>query len=260
MGELVRLEVADGVGTIRLDRPPMNALCAQIGRELGALLPEIAERSDIAAVVVYGGEKVFAAGADIKEMAELDFVTMSRYGRLLQDFTNALAALPKPTIAAITGYALGGGFELALCCDFRVAGEKAKVGFPEITLGVIPGMGGTQRAARLIGPAKAKEIIFSGRFIGAGEALQLGLVDQVVPEGEDVYAAALAWAGRYVGGPAVAYAAAKDAIQRGLDVDLATGLEIERNWFAALFSTRDQKTGMRSFVENGPGKATFEGA
>ena len=260
MSPLAHLEVADGIATIRLDRPPMNALCAQIGQEIGALLPEIAERADIAAVVVYGGEKVFAAGADIKEMAELDFVSMSRYGRLLQDFTNALAALTKPTIAAITGYALGGGFELALCCDFRVAGEKAKVGFPEITLGVIPGMGGTQRAARLAGPAKAKEIIFSGRFIGAAEALGMGLIDQVIPEGEDVYEAALAWARRYVGGPAVAYAAAKDTIQRGLEVDLASGLEIERNAFAALFSTKDQKTGMRSFIENGPGKATFEGA
>lgn len=259
MSELVHLEVEDGIGTIRLDRPPMNALCAQIGRELGALLPEVAERSDISAVIVYGGEKVFAAGADIKEMADLDFVGMTRYGRLLQDFTNALAAMPKPTIAAITGYALGGGFELALCCDFRVAGAKAKVGFPEITLGVIPGMGGTQRAARLAGPAKTKEIIFSGRFVGAQEALELGLIDQVVPEGEDVYAAARAWAARYVGGPGVAYAAAKNAIQRGLDVDLGTGLEIERNWFAALFATKDQKAGMRSFIENGPGKATFTG-
>ena len=194
MTELVRLEVEDGIGTIRLDRPPMNALCAQLGRELGALLPEITERSDISAVIVHGGEKVFAAGADIKEMADLDLAGMTTYGRLLQDFTNGLAALPKPTIAAITGYALGGGFELALCCDFRIAGATAKVGFPEITLGVIPGMGGTQRAARLIGPSRAKEIVFSGRFIGAEEALAMGLVNQVVPEDEDVYAAARAWA------------------------------------------------------------------
>ena len=246
--ELVRLEVEDGIATIRLNRPPMNALCAQLGREIGDLLPEIATRSDISAVIVYGGENVFAAGADIKEMVDLDLVGMTAYGRLLQDFTNDLAALPKPTIAAITGYALGGGFEVALCCDFRIAGAKAKVGFPEITLGVIPGMGGTQRAARLIGPSRAKEIVFSGRFIGAEEALAMGLVNQVVPEGEDVYAAAREWASRYVGGPAMALAAAKQVIDRGLEVDLATGLEIERMAFASLFATDDQKIGMRAFV------------
>ena len=257
MTELVRLEVEDGIGTIRLDRPPMNALCAQLGRELGALLPEITERSDISAVIVHGGEKVFAAGADIKEMADLDLSGMTTYGRLLQDFTNGLAALPKPTIAAITGYALGGGFELALCCDFRIAGATAKVGFPEITLGVIPGMGGTQRAARLIGPSRAKEIVFSGRFIGAEEALAMGLVNQVVPEDEDVYAAARAWAQRYVGGPAMAYAAAKQVIDRGLEVDLATGLEIERMAFASLFATDDQKIGMAAFVAKE--KPTFTG-
>ena len=162
-----------------------------------------------------------------------------------------------PGIAAITGYALGGGFELALCCDFRLAGATAKVGFPEITLGVIPGMGGTQRAARLVGPSRAKEIVFSGRFIGADEALAMGLVNQVVPEGEDVYAAARAWASRYVGGPAMAYAAAKQVIDRGLEVDLATGLEIERMAFASLFATEDQKIGMAAFVAKE--KPTFTG-
>lgn len=257
MTDLVRLDVEDGIGTILLQRPPMNALCAQLGEELGALLPEVTERSDISAVIVHGGPKVFAAGADIKEMADLDLAGMTSYGRHLQDFTNALAALPKPTIAAITGYALGGGFELALCCDFRIAGASAKVGFPEITLGVIPGMGGTQRASRLVGPARAKEIIFSGRFVGADEAHAMGLVDQVVPEGEDVYAAARAWASRYVGGPAMAYAAAKQVIDRGLEVDLATGLELERMAFASLFATEDQNLGMQAFLAKE--KPTFVG-
>ena len=161
-------------------------------------------------------------------------------------------------VAAITGYALGGGLELALCADFRVAGESAKVGQPEILLGVIPGAGGTQRLPRLIGPARAKDIIFTGRFVGAEEALAIGLVDQVVPDAE-VYDAALALVKRYASGPALALRAAKQAIDDGLDVDLATGLEIERLNFAGLFATEDQRTGMRSFIENGPGKATFAG-
>ena len=166
--------------------------------------------------------------------------------------------LPKPVVAAITGYALGGGLELALAADFRVAGERARVGQPEILLGVIPGAGGTQRLSRLVGPARAKDIVFSGRMVGAAEALQIGLVDQVVPD-DSVYQAALDMVQRYASGPALALRAAKQAIDAGLGVDLATGLEIERVQFAALFGTEDQKAGMRSFLESGPGKATFTG-
>jgi enoyl-CoA hydratase/carnithine racemase len=165
-------------------------------------------------------------------------------------------------VAAITGYALGGGCELALTCDFRVAARNAKLGQPEILLGVIPGAGGTQRLSRLIGPARAKDLVYSGRFVSADEALAMGLVDEVVDQGEggDVYAAARARVERYVGGPAFALRAAKEAIDRGLEVDLDTGLEIESMHFASLFATRDREIGMRSFVESGPGKAKFEGA
>ena len=148
--------------------------------------------------------------------------------------------------------------ELALAADFRVAGERARVGQPEILLGVIPGAGGTQRLSRLVGPARAKDIVFSGRMVGAAEALQIGLVDQVVPD-DSVYQAALDMVRRYASGPALALRAAKQAIDSGLGVDLATGLEIERVQFAALFGTEDQKVGMRSFLENGPGKAAFTG-
>jgi enoyl-CoA hydratase/carnithine racemase len=176
----------------------------------------------------------------------------------LQDFTKALAAVPKPTLAAITGYALGGGCEVALACDFRLAADNAVLGQPEIQLGIIPGAGGTQRLARLIGPAKAKDLVFSGRFVKAEEALAIGLVDALVPR-DQVYAAARAQMARYVGGPAVALRAAKDAIDRGLEVDLQTGLDIERMLFSALFATEDRVAGMTSFVENGPGKATFTG-
>jgi enoyl-CoA hydratase/carnithine racemase len=178
--------------------------------------------------------------------------------RRLQDAFTAVARIPKPVVAAITGYALGGGLELALCADFRVAGESARVGQPEILLGVIPGAGGTQRLPRLVGPARAKDIVYTGRFVTAPEALAIGLVDKVVPDAE-VYQAAREMVNRYAGGPAVALRAAKQAIDEGLDVDLDSGLEIERLNFAGLFATEDQRTGMRSFVENGPGKATFAG-
>jgi enoyl-CoA hydratase/carnithine racemase len=257
-GEFVRLEVEGGIGTIRLDRPPMNALNRQVQDELRAAAEEAGERADVAAVVVYGGEKVFAAGADVKEMATMSYAEMvSRSGALQASFT-AVARIPKPVVAAVTGYALGGGCELALCADFRVCGDNAKLGQPEILLGVIPGAGGTQRLPRLVGPARAKEIIFSGRFVEADEALRIGLVDQVVPA-DEVHAAARALVQRFVGGPAYALRAAKEAIDRGLETDLDTGLEIERLQFSGLFATEDRTIGMTSFVEQGPGKAAFVG-
>lgn len=256
--EFVRLEVESGVGTIRLARPPMNALDSQVQRELVEAANDAASRTDVAAVVLYGGERVFAAGADVKEMAGMTFEEMSEHSHLLQDFTKTLAAIPKPTIAAITGFALGGGLEVALTTDLRFAADDAKLGQPEILLGIIPGAGGTQRLARLVGPAKAKALIYTGRFVGAEEALAIGLVDQVHPAGE-VYGAAVAWARQFAGGPAVALRAAKAAIDGGLDTDLASGLEFERREFADLWKTADQKNGMQSFIENGPGKATFEG-
>ena len=259
MTTLVRLEVEEGIGTIRLDRPPMNALNAEIQHGLVAACREAAERRDVSAVVVWGGEKVFAAGADIKEMEAMSYTDMVDHSALLQDFTRALARLPKPTVAAITGYALGGGCEVALACDFRVAADDARLGQPEILLGIIPGAGGTQRLARLVGPARAKDLVFSGRFVPAAEALAMGLVDEVVPAAE-VYAAARARVAPYVGGPAYALRAAKEAIDRGLELDIESGLEVERMLFAGLFATKDRATGMRSFVEQGPGKATFEGA
>jgi enoyl-CoA hydratase/carnithine racemase len=258
VGEFVRVEVADGIATIRLDRPKMNALNAQVQDEIGAAAAEVTADDAVRAVILYGGERVFAAGADIKEMASYGYPEMTLRSAALHASFNAVANIPKPVIAAVTGYALGGGLELAMCADFRVLGEKAKVGQPEILLGVIPGAGGTQRLPRLVGPAKAKELIFSGRHISADEALAMGLADKVVPDA-DVYAAAREMAAQYAVGPALALRAAKLAVNGGLEVDLATGLEMEREKFAALFATEDQKTGMRSFMENGPGKAAFQG-
>jgi enoyl-CoA hydratase/carnithine racemase len=258
MGEFVRVQADQAVATIRLDRPPMNALNSQVQEEIAAAATQVTADQAVRAVVLYGGPKVFAAGADIKEMAAAGYAQMAVSSRRLQECFTAVAKIPKPVVAAITGYALGGGLELALCADFRIAGEGARVGQPEILLGVIPGAGGTQRLPRLIGPAKAKDIVFTGRFVGAAEALAIGLVDQVVPDAE-VHQAATKLMARYAGGPAMALRAAKQAIDEGLDTDLDTGLEIERLNFAGLFATEDQKTGMRSFIEAGPGQATFAG-
>src|SRR4051794_12715969 len=256
--EFVSLQVEDGVGTIRLDRPKMNAIDEQLHREVRAAAMEAAQRPDVRSVVLYGGERVFAAGADIKAMSQLTGTSMVAWGRELTASFTEVARIPKPVIAAVTGYALGGGYELALCADFRVLGVTAKVGQPEIQLGVIPGAGGTQRLARLVGPAKAKALVFTGRH-GAGEgALEIGLADAVAPD-DGVSPPAVAMARKFAAGPPLALAAAKRAIDEGLDGDLASGLQLESRLFAELFDTEDQRTGMASFLENGPGKATFAG-
>jgi enoyl-CoA hydratase len=258
MGEFVNVEVNDGVATIRLDRPPMNPINVVVQDELRQAAAVITADPDIRAAIIYGGEKVFAAGADVKEMADRDCVTMTQVSQAAHTSFNAVAAIPKPVVAAVTGYALGGGMELALCADFRVCGESTKFGQPEILLGVIPGGGGTQRLPRLIGPARAKDLIYTGRFVDAAEALRIGLVDRVVPDAE-VYEAARELAGRFRAGPAQALRAAKQAIDTGLGLALDAGLAMERLEFAALFGTQDQKLGMHSFIENGPGKARFVG-
>lgn len=255
--QLVTWSVEDNVATLRINRPPMNALSTSVQDQIGQAAREISA-STAAAVIVYGSEKVFAAGADIKEMQAMTYPQMVDRASIIQECFKAVARIPKPTIAAITGYALGAGCELALCCDFRVVGSDAKLGQPEILLGVIPGAGGSQRLPRLVGVAKAKDLIFTGRMIKADEALAIGLVDEVV-EPDQVYAAALDRARRYVGGPAYALKAAKEAIDRGIETDLDTGLAIEATQFAGVFATKDRDTGMTSFVAQGPGKATFEG-
>jgi enoyl-CoA hydratase/carnithine racemase len=246
MAEFVSVHSSGGLATIRLDRPPVNALSIALQGELHDAAERVSADPDIRAAVIYGGEKVFAAGADVKEMAGRNYAEMAAISRRLHASFRAVAAIGKPVVAAITGFALGGGLELALCADFRVAGENARFGVPEILLGVIPGLGGTQRLPRLIGPARAKNLVYTGRFVDAEEALRIGLVDQVVPDAD-------------VSGPALALRAATEAIDTGLDLGLDAGLEVERLHFAALFATEDQKLGMESFVASGPGKAKFAG-
>jgi enoyl-CoA hydratase/carnithine racemase len=258
VGEFVRLEVdeASRVGTIRLDRPPVNALNDQIQEELVEAAAEAGRDERVGAVVLWGGEKVFAAGADIKEMSGRGFAEMSSRATDLGHACDALARIPKVVIAAVNGYALGGGCEVALTADFRFAAENATFGQPEILLGVIPGAGGTQRLPRLVGPSKAKEMVYSGRFYGAAECKEMGLVDQVHPAAE-VYQRACEAAAGYARGPGLALRAAKQVIDAGLEVDLDAGLLLERQAFGALFATEDAAEGMASFVANGPGKATF---
>jgi enoyl-CoA hydratase/carnithine racemase len=249
----VSVEVDGGIATIRLARPPMNALNVAVQEGLRAAARQVSADDAVRAVVVYGGGKVFAAGADIKEMAAMSSADMAARAPELTSAFDAIARIPKPVVAAITGYALGGGCELALACDWRVAAPGATLGQPEINLGLIPGAGGTQRLARLVGPARAKDIVLSGRMVGAEEALAIGLVDRLA---DDPYAAARELVARYVDGPAAAIRAAKLAIDGGLSMDLASGLAWESQLFAALFATGDRAEGMAAFVEKRPPRFT----
>jgi enoyl-CoA hydratase/carnithine racemase len=255
VGEFVRLETIDGIGTIRLDRPPMNPLNTQVQEELRESARAAAADPAVRAVIVYGGEKVFAAGADITEFSSTTYQQMSVRAAALSGAFDEVARIPKPVVAAVTGYALGGGCELALACDWRVVAEDAKLGQPEIRLGLIPGAGGTQRLARLVGPARAKDLIFSGRMVDAEEALRIGLADRVAPAA-DVYATAVELVRPYTSGPALALRAAKLAIDGGLGMDLASGLAWESQLFAGLFATDDRIEGTTAFVEKRKPKFT----
>ena len=256
--QFLTLEVTDGIALVTLNRPPVNALSRAMQEELRAVSAEVSGRDDVDAVVFTGSERVFAAGADIKEMRDMTHAQMVTEARSLQSAFSAVAAIPQPTVAAITGAALGGGMELALCCDRRIAASKAKLGQPEILLGIIPGAGGTQRLTRLVGPAVAKDICLTGRTLTAAEALELRAVEEVVEDGRTTERA-LEWARQFVGGPRIALRAVKEAVDRGIEVDLDSGLAIERALFAALFATEDREIGMQSFIDNGPGKAQFTG-
>ena len=248
MGEFVRLEVDEGVGVVRLDRPPANALDHQTGQELQDAFAEAAARDDVGAVVVWGGPKIFAAGADIKAMAGYGPDEIRPVVAALGDALDGLEAMPKVSIAAINGFALGGGFELALAADLRYLAEDGTVGQPEIRLGVIPGAGGTQRLTHLVGPGRARELVYTGRQVPADQALALGLVERVVPT-EQVLESAVADARTLAAGPREALAAAKAAIRTALLNPGPQGLAAERDLFCELFGKPDQREGMRAFLE-----------
>jgi enoyl-CoA hydratase len=263
-------EVAPGSWVLTLSNGKVNPLSVELLGEL-KLAAEAISVSSPRVVVVTGGPKVFAAGADITQFTAnapdepfrlAGEEGASRVGRAFLDALDAVASLPCPTIAAVNGVALGGGCELALACDFRVASDRARFGQPEILLGIIPGGGGTQRLARLVGPARAKDLVFSGRSVDAAEALAIGLVDQVVEgsDGEpgDARSAAGDLAARYAAGPREATSLAKAAIDGGLEGSLDDGLALEQRLFALSFTTSDAEAGVSSFLEHGPGHAEFD--
>jgi len=245
----------DGVVVIRLDRPKVNAL----SREVLVQLRDVADRligEPPGAVVVTGGDRVFSAGAEISEFGGPK--EAREIGGLFRDALGAIAGIPRFTIAAITGVALGGGCELALACDWRIAADNARLGQPEVLLGIIPGGGGTQRLPRLIGPAKAKEIMVTGRQVLADEALRIGLVDEVVPAGE-VESRALAKAAEVAAGAVVAHGCIKAAVDEGTETTLAWGIDREQLYFTHIFESEDARIGVKSFLDEGPGKARFTG-
>ncbi|HLU40970.1 MAG TPA: enoyl-CoA hydratase/isomerase family protein [Microthrixaceae bacterium] len=255
----------DGVAVVTLSHGKVNALCVALLDQLHDIAQDLTRHAP-RAVVVTGGPKVFAAGADITEFAErggaepFALAPPDRVGEIGGAFLralNAVAALPCPTVAAVAGVALGGGCELALACDFRIAGQGSRFGQPEILLGIIPGGGGTQRLARLVGPARAKDLVFTGRMVDSAEALEIGLVDRVV-EDDKVVEAAIAQAAALAKGPRHALALAKSAIDEGLEVSLEQGLLLEQERFVQSFTTPDAAVGVRSFLAEGPGKAKFD--
>ena len=244
----MHLEVDDGVGVVRIDRPPANAISHAVGSQLGEAIAEAADREDVGALVLWGGERLFAAGADIKEMVAFDPEEILPVVSALGDAVDAIEAMPKISIAAVTGYALGGGLELALGADLRYLAEDAKVGQPEVKIGVIPGAGGTQRLTRLLGPARAGWLVYTGAQLDAARALDLGLADRVLPASE-LLSVAVAHARAFANGPRAALAAAKAAIRAAVETPGAPGLARERELFVGLFGSADQREGMRAFLD-----------
>ena len=248
MGEFVRLEVDDGVGVVRLDRPPANAIDLQTGIELRDAIRDAEERDDVGALVLWGGRKIFAAGADIRAMAEGDAERVRPSVEALGDAADLLERIPKISIAAVNGYALGGGLELALGCDLRYLAHDAKIGQPEIQLGVIPGAGGTQRLAQLAGPGVTRHLVYTGVQLEAQEAVRLRIAERVLPA-EEVFDVAVRDARAFAEGPRTALAAAKRAIRAAVATPGPDGIRLERELFLELFGTDDQREGMRAFLE-----------
>lgn len=245
----------EGVAVVELTHPPLNAFDTEMRRDLAAAATEIADDEGVRAVVLTGGERVFAAGADIQTLAGMDYEAIVRWNRAMQRTITSFAELAVPVVAAVNGYALGGGMELALAADYRIASSTATLGQPEVLLGIMPGSGGTQRLRRLVGPSRTKELLMTGRRLDVQESLALGLVDEAADG--DAYPAALERARRLARGPRFAIQAIKQAVDHGGEAPVEAGLALERSLMAGLFDTRDREIGMSSFQAEGPGKAHF---
>ena len=257
MGEFINVVIAEGVATLTLSRPPMNVRNFAVQAELADICADLADDSEVRVVVFTGGGEVFAAGADVNEFVDLTEADMAAHVQKLQANLSALSNLPQPTIAAVSGYALGGGCEAALACDIRIASNTAVFGLPEVLLGIMPGAGGTARLTHLVGPARAKEIMWTGRFVKADEALAIGLVTSVVAP-EDLLTAAHKLAATLAKRPARSVQAIKRVVDQAVDLAVDEALAVEAGEFTKLFGTNDKAIGMKSFLENGPGKANFE--
>ena len=247
--ETLTMLIDEGIATITMNRPDvLNALNNQVFNELALAAEELTRDNSVRVVIITGGDKVFAAGADIGPLATTNAVDAATSDKPSYRAFQLIEKMPKPVIAAVAGYALGGGCELAWVADVRIAAENAQFGLPEIKLGIIPGAGGTQRLPRLIGAGKAKELIFGGEIINSSEAWRIGLVNKVVPT-DQLQAEARKLAKRFSSRGAVALRMAKSAVNEGLRMDLEAGLQYERQCFSILFATQDQKEGMTAFKE-----------
>lgn len=247
--ENVILNLDEGIATIMLNRPQaMNALCDALNTDLLEAIRSVYADGTVRALIITGSGKAFAAGADIKEMMNANQFDAERTARKAHSINDILEALPIPVIAAVNGPALGGGCEIALSCDFRVAGESSAFGLPEVGLGIIPGAGGTQRLTKIVGPVKAKEIIMAGKVVKGKEAYEIGLVTKCVPD-EKVLEEAFALAEKISQKPAAALQYAKSAINYAVDNNVHTGSQYEKSLFSLCFETEDQKEGMKAFIE-----------
>ena len=254
--QLVRVErFDDGVAVVTLDNPKVNALSQAVLARLTQVAADLTADPP-GAVVITGGERLFAAGADISEFGGPE--EADRIGAGFHTALDAVAAIPRFVIAAVSGYALGGGCELALACDYRIAGEKAVFGQPEVLLGIIPGGGGTQRLPRVVGLSRAKELMITGRQVKADEALRIGLADEVVPN-DVLHQRARELAAEVARGASIAQALVKQAVDTGASLSLSDALALEKKLFTESFRSDDSRIGVQSFLANGPGKAEFTG-
>lgn len=255
MADRVQLERDEGVAVVRLAHAPLNTFDTEMRQALAATADELTDDQRVRAVVLTGGERVFAAGADIEALAAMGYEEIVGWNREMQETITRFAELTVPVIAAVNGYALGGGMELALAADYRVASSTSTLGQPEVLLGIIPGSGGTQRLPQVVGPSRAKELLMTGRHVSAQEAVTLGLVDELVES--DAYPPAREYAHRLARGPRFAIQAIKQAVDHGGEASTGAGMALEHSLMAGLFATRDRQIGMSSFQTDGPGKARF---